>query len=138
MNQVNLIGRITKEPEIKYTPSGVAVVSFTLAVNRQYKDPNGEVQADFINCVAWRAQAEFLANYIHKGYLLAVSGSIQTRSYQDQNGKMVYVTEVTLNQVQNLEPKQPAPVQNNPALGNKPQIQSPYDIYDISDPDLPF
>lgn len=105
MNNVCLIGRITKEPELRYTQSGTAVVSFTLAVTRDFKNPNGEYESDFINCVAWRNQAEFIGNYIKKGYLIGVSGSIQTRSYDDKYGKK-YVTEVIVDGVNNLTPKE--------------------------------
>ena len=105
MNKVILIGRITKDPELRNTPTGVPVVSFTIAVNRTYQDKNGERQADFINCIAWRNQAENLARYIRKGGLVAVDGSIQTRSYDDPNGVKRYVTEVMVNQVSFLESK---------------------------------
>ena len=130
MNKAILIGRITKEPEIKYTPNGVAVVSFTLAVNRPFKDQNGQTESDFINCVAWRNQAEFLANYIHKGYLLALSGMIQTRSYDSQHGK-VYVTEVIVDQVQNLEPKKEAPRQERPQDDDLGFDPSAYDVNNL-------
>ena len=105
MNKVILIGRITKDPELRNTPTGVPVVSFTIAVNRTYQDKNGERQADFINCIAWRNQAENLARYIRKGGLIAVDGSIQTRSYDDQNGVRRFVTEVMVNQITFLEAK---------------------------------
>lgn len=82
INRVILVGRITKDPELKMTTSNVAVVSFTLAVNRQFADQQGERQADFINCVVWRRQAENVANYVRKGALLGVEGRIQTRSYE--------------------------------------------------------
>ncbi len=105
MNKVILIGRITKDPELRNTSSGVPVVSFTIAVNRTYQDKNGERQADFINCIAWRNQAENLARFIKKGALIAVDGSIQTRSYDDQNGVRRFVTEVMVNQITFLESK---------------------------------
>ena len=105
MNKVILIGRITKDPELRNTPTGVPVVSFTIAVNRTYQDKNGERQADFINCIAWRNQAENLARYIRKGGLIAVDGSLQTRSYDDPNGVRKYVTEVMVNQITFLEAK---------------------------------
>ncbi len=106
MNKVILIGRITKDPELKFTPNGNAVCSFTLAVNRQYKNENGEAEADFINCVAWRGQAQFIGDYVEKGNLLAVSGSLQTRSYQAQDGSTRYVTEVQTDSVQCLTPRE--------------------------------
>lgn len=106
MNKVFLIGRITREPEIKYTQTGVAVVSFILAVDRDYKDEQGNIPSDFISCNAWRNQAEFIANYIKKGYLMAISGSIQTRSYTAQSGEFKVITEVLVDQVKNLTPKE--------------------------------
>lgn len=105
MNKVVLIGRITKDPELRKTPSDISVVSFTIAVNRTYQNANGERQADFINCIAWRGQAENLARFIKKGALIAVDGSLQTRQYDDQNGVRRYVTEVMVNQVTFLESK---------------------------------
>lgn len=106
MNKVVLVGRLTKDAELKYTPSGVAVATFIMAVDRDYKDAQGQNQADFISCVAWRTQAEFLGNYIKKGYMVAVSGSIQVRSYQDQQGQTRIITEVIVDQVKNLTPRQ--------------------------------
>ena len=107
MNKVILTGRITKDPEVRYTQTGVAVVSFTLAVNRQYRDANGNNQADFINCTAWRQTADFITRYIKKGYMLIVEGSIQSRSYQGQDGQTRYVTEVVCDSVENLQPRDP-------------------------------
>ena len=104
MNKVILIGRLTKDPELRRTPTDVSVVQFTIAVNRAYQQ-NGEKQADFINCVAWRNQAENLAKYIKKGGQIAVEGSIQTRSYDDPNGVRKFVTEVICNQITFLESK---------------------------------
>ena len=104
MNKVILIGRLTKDPELRRTPTDVSVVQFTIAVNRAYQQ-NGEKQADFINCVAWRNQAENLAKYIKKGGQIAVEGSIQTRSYDDQNGVRRFVTEVVCNSYVFLESK---------------------------------
>lgn len=123
MNKAILIGRITKEPEIKYTQSGVGVVSFTLAVDRDVKDDNGNYITDFINCVAWRNQAEFIANWIKKGYLIAISGSIQVRSWQTSNGENRSTTEVIVDSVKNLTPKE-----NKPEANEQPPI----------DDDLPF
>lgn len=106
MNKVLLTGRITRDPEIRYTQSGVGTVSFSLAVDRQIRDAAGNRQADFINCVAWRNQAEFISRYIKKGYMLCVEGRITSRSYQGQDGQMHYVTEVVVDQVENLTPRQ--------------------------------
>ena len=107
MNKVILTGRITKDPEVRYTQQGISVVSFTIAVNRQYRDQNGNNQADFINCTAWRSTADFITRYIKKGYMLLVEGSIQSRSYQGQDGQTRYVTEVVCDSVENLQPRDP-------------------------------
>ena len=105
MNKVLLIGRITKDPEVRYTTSGIPSVQFSLAVDRGVRDANGNRQADFINCVVWRQQADFIGRYVKKGYLLAIEGRIQTRNYQGQDGQMRYVTEVIVDQVENLQPR---------------------------------
>lgn len=105
MNRVVLVGRLTKDPELRYTPSGSAVATFTLAVNRSFTNQQGEREADFINCVVWRRPAENVANFLKKGSLAGVDGRMQSRSYEDQTGKRVYVTEVVAESVQFLEPK---------------------------------
>ncbi|WP_456277207.1 single-stranded DNA-binding protein [Bacillus sp. AK128] len=105
MNRVVLVGRLTKDPELRYTPSGVAVATFTIAVNRTFTNQQGEREADFINCVIWRRAAENVANFLKKGSLAGVDGRLQTRSYEGQDGKRVYVTEVNAESVQFLEPK---------------------------------
>ncbi len=102
INRVILVGRITKDPELKSTQSNVNFVNFTLAVNRQFADQSGERQADFIQCVVWRRQAENLSHYIRKGALLGIEGRIQTRSYE-VDGNMRYITEVVCDSVQFLE-----------------------------------
>jgi len=102
MNRVILVGRITKDPEVKTTQSNIAVASFTLAVNRQFADQSGERQADFIQCVVWRKQAENLARFVKKGALLGIEGRIQTSKYEAENG-MRYVTEVLCDSIQFLE-----------------------------------
>lgn len=99
MNKAILIGRLTRDPELKTTASGVSVCSFSIAVNRRFKNAEGNYDADFINCVAWRQQAEFMAKYFGKGRMVGVVGSIQTRSYDDKDGKRVYVTEVSVDEV---------------------------------------
>lgn len=104
MNRVILVGRITKDPEVKKTQSNIAVCSFTLAVNRQFTDQNGDRQADFIQCVVWRKQAENLERYVKKGALLGVDGRIQTRQYEAENGTR-YITEVLCDTIQYLENK---------------------------------
>ncbi|MDX8288852.1 single-stranded DNA-binding protein [Metabacillus indicus] len=105
MNRVVLVGRLTKDPELRYTPAGAAVATFTLAVNRSFTNQAGEREADFINCVVWRKPAENAANYLKKGSLAGVDGRLQSRSYEDDSGKRVYVTEVVAESVQFLEPK---------------------------------
>src|SRR5690625_2988847 len=102
MNRTVLVGRLTRDPDLRYTPNGVAVANFTIAVNRAFSREN---EADFINCVAWRKPAENLANYMKKGSQIGVDGRIQTRSYEGQDGKTVYVTEVVADNIQFLEPK---------------------------------
>src|SRR5690625_1783146 len=103
MNRVVLVGRLTRDPDLRYTPNGVAVATFTVAVNRPFKNQQGEQEADFINCVAWRKQAENLANYMRKGSLVGVDGRVQTRSYDNQEGRRVYVTEILAESVYFLE-----------------------------------
>ena len=103
INNVVLVGRTTKDPELRYTPSNIAVATFSLAVNRNFKDANGERETDFINCVIWRQQAESLANWAKKGALIGITGRIQTRSYENQQGQRVYVTEVVAENFQMLE-----------------------------------
>ena len=117
INNVVLVGRTTKDPELRYTPSNVAVATFSLAVNRNFKDANGEREADFINCVIWRQQAENLANWAKKGALIGITGRIQTRSYENQQGQRVYVTEVIAENFQMLESRA-AREGSNAAQGN--------------------
>lgn len=106
MNHVQLIGRLTKDPELRYTSQGIAVATFTLAVQRNYSDNNGERQTDFIQCISWRKLAETIVNHLVKGSLIACEGRIQTRNYENQQGQRVYVTEVVVNEVQFLESKE--------------------------------
>lgn len=140
LNRVVLVGRLTKDPEFRTTQNGVSVATFTLAVNRNFKNKNGEQQADFINVVVFRQQAENVNNYLSKGNLAGVDGRIQSRSYENKEGQRVYVTEVLADSVQFLEPK-------NNQSNNQPQQQSgqaqsansPFDnSADISDDSLPF
>jgi single-strand DNA-binding protein len=147
MNRVVLVGRLTKDPELKYTPSGVPVASFTLAVNRNFTNQAGEREADFINCQVWRKPAENVANYLKKGSLAGVDGRIQTRNFEGQDGKRVYITEVVAESVQFLEPRnsgQPSNQSSN-QNNNKQQTRADEDPFkndgqpiDISDDDLPF
>lgn len=115
MNRTILVGRLTKDPDLRFTPNGVAVATFTLAVNRTY----GEKEADFISIVVWRKQAENVANYLKKSSLAGVDGRIQTRNYEGQDGKRVYVTEVIAEYVQFLEPKNSQPEQRQQPFNNE-------------------
>ncbi|HFI0103547.1 TPA: single-stranded DNA-binding protein [Streptococcus suis] len=103
INNVVLVGRLTRDVELRYTPNNVAVGAFTLAVNRNFKNAAGDREADFINCVIWNKQAENLANWAKKGHLIAITGRIQTRSYDNQQGQRVYVIEVVAESFQVLE-----------------------------------
>jgi single-strand DNA-binding protein len=103
INSVVLVGRLTKDPELKYTPSGVAVASFTLAVNRNFTNQAGEKEADFINCVVWRRPAENVANFLKKGSMAGVTGRIQTRNFEGQDGRRIFITEVVCESVQFLD-----------------------------------
>lgn len=114
MNKCVLIGRITRDPEIRYTQQGAAIVGFTIAVDRDYKDEKGNTLTDFISCQAWRSQAEFIANYIKKGNLIAISGSIQSRSYQTQRGETRVLTEVVVDTIKSLTPKPQSASFSNP------------------------
>lgn len=107
MNNVQLIGRLTKDPEIRYTQSQTAVVSFTLAVDRRFKK-DGEQTADFISCKAWNKRAEFVSKYFTKGKRMAVSGRIETGSYEGKNGR-VYTTEVIADNVEFVDSKEEKP-----------------------------
>lgn len=123
INRVVLVGRLTKEPEIIMTPSGAKVCQYTLAVNRNRK-ADGQPEADFINCISWNKTAELMNQYLSKGALIGIEGRIQTRNYDDNSGRKVYVTEVITDSVQFLESKQ-----NNAQNQNKPQNQASYASY---------
>lgn len=103
MNKVFLIGRLTRDPELRYTSNNTPVATFSLAVNRNYSNQNGEREADFVNIVVWRKQAENVKNYIKQGSQIAVDGRIQTRSYDGEDGKKRYVTEIVADNVQFLD-----------------------------------
>ena len=149
LNRVVLVGRLTRDPDLRYTPNGVAVANFNIAVNRPFKNQNGENEADFINGVVWRGTAESLANYMKKGNLIGVDGRVQTRNYEGSDGKTVYVTEVVAESIQFLESKNQGNQQQN-SQQNKPQEQNqsqqqnndPFanngGPIDINDDDLPF
>ncbi len=103
MNKVFLVGRLTKDPELKYLSDNTAVANFTIAINRIFANQSGEKQADFINIVVWRKQAENVKKYVTKGSLVGIDGRIQTRNYENKEGTKVYVTEVIAENVQFLE-----------------------------------
>ncbi|MFS0637319.1 single-stranded DNA-binding protein [Mesobacillus foraminis] len=105
INQVILVGRLTRDPELKFTSDGKAVASVTLAVNRQFRNASGEFDTDFVNCILWRKTAENTAQYCKKGSILGVIGRIQTRQYENQDKKRIYVTEVVAETVQFLSKK---------------------------------
>lgn len=141
MNSICLVGRLTKDVDLRYTQSNVAVATFTLAVNRTFKNENGERETDFINCVMWQQQAEHLANWAKKGALIGITGRIQTRSYDNQQGQRVYVTEVVAEQFQLLESKGQATKRNKDKHNNKHPIFSRNanaNPLDIDDDMLPF
>lgn len=132
MNNVVLIGRLTKDPELRFTPStGTAVGTFTIAVDRDFKK-EGQPTADFLNVVVWSKQAENCANYLIKGQLVGVRGRIQTRNYEDKQGQRRYITEIVAKEVKFLG----KPIGNNAATeNNKPYDE---DIVPIDDGDIPF
>ena len=162
INNVVLVGRMTRDAELRYTPSNVAVATFSLAVNRNFRSQNGEREADFINCVMWRQPAENLANWAKKGALIGITGRIQTRNYENQQGQRVYVTEVVAENFQMLEsraaregqangggssftPNNSAPSFGGDTSSTAPNFSreesSPFGAtnpMDISDDDLPF
>src|SRR5690625_3519577 len=161
LNRVVLVGRLTRDPDLRYTPNGVAVANFTVACNRPFSNQQGEREADFINCVVWRRNAENLANYMKKGSMIGVDGRVQTRRFEGQDGKMVFVTEILAENIQFLESKgtsqnrggEPSGFQQNRNQNqfqpNQSQSQNqnqnqedPFsssgDPIDISDDDLPF
>ncbi|MDU0286116.1 single-stranded DNA-binding protein [Staphylococcus pseudintermedius] len=119
LNRVVLVGRLTKDPEYRTTPSGVSVATFTLAVNRTFTNAQGEREADFINCVVFRKQAENVNNFLFKGSLAGVDGRLQSRSYENQEGRRVFVTEVVCDSVQFLEPKSQNQRHANQNQGNQ-------------------
>lgn len=146
INRTVLVGRLTADPQLRYTPNGTATASCTLACDRPFTNQQGEREADFIRVVVWRKPAENVANYLHKGSLAGVDGRIQTRSYDDNDGKRVYVTEVVADRVQFLEKRNSSnnqQTQNDNQSeqqninGNDPFANDSTPI-DISDDDLPF
>lgn len=128
LNRVILIGRLTKDPELRYTPNGVAVASFTLAVDRPFLNQQGEREADFIPVVVWRKQAENCANYIGKGSLVAVEGRLQVRTYEAKDGQRRWVTEVIADNVRFLD-KRGSNTQDLKSVGSE---------VDYTDEEIPF
>ncbi|MEK3756761.1 single-stranded DNA-binding protein [Bacillus sp. FSL K6-6483] len=138
LNRVVLVGRLTRDPELRFTPNGVAVANFTLAVNRPFSNQQGEREADFINCVIWRKPAENVANFLKKGSLAGVDGRVQTRSYENNEGKRVYVTEVVAESVQFLEPKGSKSQDNTGNQGGGYADPFGGGDFEIPDSDMPF
>jgi single-strand DNA-binding protein len=140
LNRIILIGRLTRDPELRYTPAGVAVTQFSLAIDRPFTGGNGkEKEVDFINIVTWRQLAETCANYLRKGRLTAVEGRLQIRNYDNNEGRKIYVTEVVADNVRFLES---AKNNSEPNSNNNSNNQDPFKDdgkpIDISDDDLPF
>jgi len=129
LNRIVLIGRLTRDPELRYTPNGVAVARFTLAVDRNWRNAQGERETDFINIVVWQKQAENCANYLSKGKLAAVDGRLQIRNYEGQDGQKRYVTEVVADTVRFLSPKSSGTTSPGDFIGTE---------VDPPDDDLPF
>ena len=142
INRVILVGRLTKDPEYRQTPNGVSVATFTLAVNRSFTNSQGEREADFINVVVFRKQAENVNKYLYKGSLAGVDGRIQSRSYENKEGQRVFVTEVVADNVQFLEPKNNNQQNNQPQQqrGQAPAGNNPFANNNVNDDieDLPF
>lgn len=124
INRVVLVGRLTRDPELRSTGSGISVASFTMAVNRQFTNAQGERQADFVNCVIWRKAAENFVNFTDKGSLVAVEGRLQTRSYDNAEGQRVFVTEVVVDNFSLLESKSQADARRREGGGGFNQNQS--------------
>ena len=137
INNVVLIGRLTRDPELRYTPSNIAITTFNMAVNRNFKNQDGNREADFINCMIWRQQAENFANWVKKGNLVGITGRIQTRSYDNQQGQRVYVTEVVADTFQLLEKRDNSANQAN-IEDQMPASFGTSDPMDIPDDGLPF
>lgn len=137
INNVVLVGRMAGDAELRYTPNNQAVATFRLAVNRNFKNQNGEREADFINCVIWRQQAENLANWAKKGALIGITGRIQTRNYENQQGQRVYVTEVIADSFQLLEFNKQND-QGHSQGQSQPDFSRQAEPFSIDDDSLPF
>lgn len=138
MNSVQLIGRLTNDLDLKYTSSGTAVGTFTLAVNRQFTNQAGEREADFINCVIWRKSAENFANFTRRGALVGITGRIQTRNYEGNDGKRVYITEVVADNFTLLEPKQTTEQRPRESTRERQQEQKRSNYNDFNNTPDPF
>lgn len=136
LNNVCLVGRMAGDAELRYTPNNQAVATFRLAVNRPFKNQNGEREADFINCVIWRQQAENLANWAKKRALIGITGRIQTRNYENQQGQRVYVTEVVAENFQLLESQKERGSQTQ--ANSQPDFSRQAEPFTIDDDSLPF
>lgn len=148
INRAILVGRLTRDPELRYTSNGTAMAKFTLAVDRQFTNQQGERETDFINCVIWRKSAENLSNLVHKGSLIGIDGNIQTSRYENKEGHTVYQTQVAVDNFSLLEPKNKSeetssvkPFTSLPKEGPE-QFDDPFanngEPIDISDDSLPF
>lgn len=147
MNKAILVGNLTRDPEVRNTPSGVSCTTFTVACNRRFVNQQGVREADFINCVAWRQNADFVARYLTKGSKVAVEGSIQTRSYDAQDGTKRHVTEIVVDSVESVgsrgeaprprdeAPLPPVPPAGNPGAGSG---SAPGGFTEVEDDELPF
>ena len=142
INRVILVGRLTKDPEYRQTPNGVSVATFALAVNRSFTNSQGEREADFINVVVFRKQAENVSKYLFKGSLAGVDGRIQSRNYENNEGRRVFVTEVVADNVQFLEPKNSNQQNNQSQQGQASANNNPFSnnnsVNDLDDSMLPF
>lgn len=138
MNKAIIVGNLTRDPELKTTANGIAVTTFTVAAQRRYKTQDGQQQADFINCVAWRGTAEFIAKYFVKGQKIGVSGSIQTRTYDDANGVRKYVTEVNVEDAEFVTSKSDGGKRDAPATADGIPADAVDDFEPLDDADLPF
>lgn len=136
MNKAFLVGRLTRDPELRYLSNNTPVANFTIAINRLFTNQSGEREADFINIVVWRKQAENVKKYLTKGSLVGIDGRIQTRSYENQEGKRVYVTEVVADNVQFLDSKGQRELNEEPSIA--PQDFENQDITTTDIGDEPF
>ena len=145
INNITLAGRLTKDSDLRYTSDGTATATFSLAVNRPFKSASGEREADFINCVIWRKNAENFANFTRKGSLVGITGRIQTRNYENKEGQRVYVTEVVAENFALLESKKDGASNGQTGQSNNRSSHQPNDPfnshsepYSINSDDLPF